>query len=264
MTAIIAIALGMVSLVPLTAAVVAAQDAPTNHGDGTVEEQQFVAKINDLRASKGLPTLAIDGELTTQARIWSTTMKNAGNIFHSQDLSAGITADWQKLGENVGVGGTVGALFDAFVASPKHYENLVDPMYRSIGIGVVWDGDRMFTAHRFMGLFPSSPAPKPADADPAQEAGPGLEGAFHDLAARDRPSDHGGTPGAGGDNSRGEPAGRRCAPTRRSRASRPRTQRPPGIPELRNLAGPDAVAVTDRRRWPAATSSRRAPATTTR
>lgn len=152
----------MVSLVPLTAAVVAAQDAPTNHGDGTVEEQQFVAKINDLRASKGLPTLAIDGELTTQARIWSTTMKNAGNIFHSQDLSAGITADWQKLGENVGVGGTVGALFDAFVASPKHYENLVDPMYRSIGIGVVWDGDRMFTAHRFMGLFPSSPAPKPA------------------------------------------------------------------------------------------------------
>lgn len=172
MTAIIAIALGMVSLVPLTAAVVAAQDAPTNHGDGTVEEQQFVAKINDLRASKGLPTLAIDGELTTQARIWSTTMKNAGNIFHSQDLSAGITADWQKLGENVGVGGTVGALFDAFVASPKHYENLVDPMYRSIGIGVVWDGDRMFTAHRFMGLFPSSPAPKPATPTPPKKQAP--------------------------------------------------------------------------------------------
>ena len=168
----VAIALGMASLVPLTAAVVAAQDASATHGDGTAEEQQFVAKINDLRASKGLPRLAVDVELTAQARIWSRTMKDAGNIFHSQDLSAGISADWQKLGENVGVGGTVDALFDAFVASPKHYENLVDPMYRYIGIGVVWDGDRMFTAHRFMGLFPSSPAPKPAPKPAAPKKAP--------------------------------------------------------------------------------------------
>ena len=124
-------------------------------GDGHAEEQQFIDKINALRSSKGLNTLAVDVELTTQARIWSQTMKDAGKIYHSSDLSAGVSADWQKLGENVGVGGTVDALFDAFVASPKHYENLVDPAYRFIGIGVVWDGSRMFTAHRFMAVFPS-------------------------------------------------------------------------------------------------------------
>ena len=121
---------------------------------GAAEEQGFVDKINQLRASLGLPTLAVDPELAAQARVWSQTMKDAGNIFHSKALDAGISADWEKLGENVGVGDTVDVLFDAFVNSPKHYENLVDPVYRYVGVGVVWDGDRMFTTHRFMALFP--------------------------------------------------------------------------------------------------------------
>ena len=133
---------------------------------GEAEEAAFVGRINGLRASLGLPTLAIDPELTAQARIWAQTMKDAGNIFHTDHLDAGIGADWQKLGENVGVGGTVDSLFDAFVASPKHYENLVDPAYRFVGIGVVWDGDRMFTTHRFMSLMPPPAATPPAAPSP--------------------------------------------------------------------------------------------------
>ncbi len=138
---------------------------------GDAEEQAFVGRINGLRASLGLPTLAIDPELAGQARIWAQTMKDAGNIFHTDHLDSGISADWQKLGENVGVGGTVDSLFDAFVASPKHYENLVDPAYRFVGIGVVWDGDRMFTTHRFMSLMPApAPAPPAAPSTPARPA----------------------------------------------------------------------------------------------
>lgn len=144
-----------------------AQAAPGQWGEA--EEQEFVRLINDLRTSKGLPALNVDLELTYQARLWSQTMKDRGTIFHSGDLGAGISANWSKLGENVGVGGTVQALFDAFVASPTHYENLVDPAYRSIGIGVVWDGTRMFTAHRFMAVFPPK-APAPALLAPAQPA----------------------------------------------------------------------------------------------
>jgi len=143
-----------------------ASPAVRSGSDGLAEEQQFVDRINALRASKGLARLAVDPELTAQSRIWSQTMKDAGRIFHSSDLSAGISANWQKLGENVGVGGTVDALFNAFVASPKHYENLVDPAYRYIGVGVVWDGDRMFTAHRFMAVFPSAPTTTKPPAPP--------------------------------------------------------------------------------------------------
>lgn len=129
---------------------------------GVAEEQAFVGRINQLRASRGLPTLTVDPELQTQARIWAGVMRDRGHIFHTDDLPAGVTSDWQKLGENVGVGGSVDSLFAAFVASPTHYDNLVDPAYRFVGVGVVWDGDRMFTTHRFMSLRAPAPAPVPS------------------------------------------------------------------------------------------------------
>ncbi|MFN8050179.1 MAG: CAP domain-containing protein [Acidimicrobiales bacterium] len=156
---------------------------------GVAEEQAFVAKINQLRTGLGLAPLAVDGELTTQARIWSQTMKDRGDIFHSSNLAGGISANWQKLGENVGVGGTVDALFDAFVASPHHYENLVDPSYRFIGVGVVWDGDRMFTAHRFMATFPDPPATTAAPAKAPAAPAAGAATAPDELAATDPPPD---------------------------------------------------------------------------
>lgn len=145
------------SATPATAST-AATAASRAQDWAAAEEQAFIDKINQLRTSLGLAPLAIDPELTAQARIWSQTMKDAGKIFHTTTLDAGISSDWEKLGENVGVGGDVNSLFDAFVASPKHYENLVDPSYRFVGIGVVWDGARMFTAHRFMALLPPAPA----------------------------------------------------------------------------------------------------------
>lgn len=139
------------------------------NGWGAAEETEFVRLINDLRASQGVPPLEVNLELIAQARVWSQTMKDRGTIFHSGDLGAGVSANWRKLGENVGVGGTVQALFDAFVASPTHYQNLVDSDFRTIGIGVVWDGTRMFTAHRFMAVFPPK-APAPAPPAPALQS----------------------------------------------------------------------------------------------
>lgn len=124
-------------------------------------ETDFVARINQLRASKGLGTLSIDGELTTQSRIWAATMAGEGRIFHASDLSVGVSADWRKLGENVGVGGDVATLFQAFVDSPSHYANLVDPGFTRIGVGVVVSGDRIYTTHRFMKLAPPPPPPPP-------------------------------------------------------------------------------------------------------
>jgi hypothetical protein len=103
-------------------------------------------------------------------------MGAAGRIWHST-LSDGITADWQKLGENVGMGGTVDALHSAFVASPHHYENLVDPDFTYVGVGVVVVNGTIYVSETFMKLqsasattpvasapatAPKPPAPKPA------------------------------------------------------------------------------------------------------
>ncbi|NLA37154.1 MAG: CAP domain-containing protein [Actinobacteria bacterium] len=129
---------------------------------GPSEEAAFVAKINDLRSSQGLAPLSIDGELTEQSRRWAEQMRQRGGISHAPDLSVGVTADWGLIGENVGVGGDVESLFQAFVDSPGHYKNLVDPTYRFVGVGVAWDGNRMFTTHRFMALRSPAPAAAPA------------------------------------------------------------------------------------------------------
>jgi hypothetical protein len=118
--------------------------------DGPSDEANFVSQINSLRATKGLPALAVDAGLTTKARAWAQTMADQNRIWHSS-LADGITADWQRLGENVGMGGTVDALHIAFVNSPKHYDNLVDPAFRLVGIGVVRNAAGLiFVAEEFM------------------------------------------------------------------------------------------------------------------
>ena len=100
------------------------------------EEAQFVVRVNALRASKGLAPLAVDPQLRDIARAWSAQMAAAGGISHNPALADQVS-NWQKIGENVGVGGDVTTIENAFEASPHHYANLVDPAFTYIGIGVV-------------------------------------------------------------------------------------------------------------------------------
>ena len=88
---------------------------------------------------------------------------------------------WTLVGENVGAGPEVGGLMDAFVASPTHYANIVEPRFDYIGVGVTWGSDgRMYTTHVFMDLDGDArprraPAPEP---DPGAEHH-GARGAHH-------------------------------------------------------------------------------------
>jgi hypothetical protein len=133
------------------------------HADTVSDEASFVAKINDLRISKGLPALEVNANLVAKARGWAAGMAAAGRIWHST-LSDGITADWQKLGENVGMGGSVDGLHAAFVASPHHYENLVDPDFGYVGIGIVMSSGTMYVSEMFMKLMPAKAPVSPVTA----------------------------------------------------------------------------------------------------
>jgi uncharacterized protein YkwD len=127
------------------------------------ESSQFVASINELRASKGLGPLTVDGNLSSIAQDWAVTMGSQDTIFHRSNLADGVTIDWTRLGENVGMGPTVDDLMNAFINSPHHYENLVDPRFNRIGVGTVRNPDgMMYTAHEFAAVNSSTPAPTPA------------------------------------------------------------------------------------------------------
>ena len=131
-------------------------------------ESQFVSAINAIRAAHGAQPLRVYGELTGIARNWSDQMVANGGISHNPDFSGEVSAYWMKLGENVGVGGDVTSLMNAFVNSPAHYRNIVDPDFNYIGVGVSYDASgRIYTTHDFMRLD-DAPAPDPApDPDPA-------------------------------------------------------------------------------------------------
>jgi Cysteine-rich secretory protein family len=126
--------------------------------DTVSDEAAFVAKINDLRVSQGLKPLQVNANLVAKARSWSAGMAAAGRIWHST-LSDGITEDWKKLGENVGMGGSVDGLHRAFVNSPHHYENLVDPAFEYVGVGIVMGGNTIYVSEVFMQLMPGKAAP---------------------------------------------------------------------------------------------------------
>jgi hypothetical protein len=170
-------------LVVLLALAVGAQLAPApaaaGPDDPSADEARFVTLVNQARAQAGLAPLEVDGELTSLARDWAAQMAAAGAISHAKPISAGVTQDWQKMGENVGKGPAVDPIMDAFIASPGHYANLMDPAFTKIGVGVVWADGVLYTTHRFMQLrgdgAPPAPAPTPtaapATTPPAPPAG---------------------------------------------------------------------------------------------
>jgi uncharacterized protein YkwD len=131
---------------------------PASAADTGVEELAFVAKLNDLRISRGLAPLATKGVLFDLARTWAGRMEDVSSISHNPSLAAQGPPGWKRLGENVGMGYDVQALHDAFVASPLHFKNMIDPAFDSVGVGVVHAGDgEIFVTVNFMTTAPAAP-----------------------------------------------------------------------------------------------------------
>src|SRR3954454_18128915 len=139
-------------------------------------EAQFVAAINSIRAANGLAPVEMYGQLRSVARSWTDQMVANGGISHNPGLAGDVSGGWSKLGENVGVGTNVSTLMKAFVNSPAHYRNIVDPSFNYIGIGVSYDGaGHMYTTHDFMALGSapaSAPPSAPASAPKASKSAP--------------------------------------------------------------------------------------------
>lgn len=127
---------------------------------GANDVGSWLGTINSFRQSRGLPPFQLDPQLSGLAQQQAQYMANTGQLSHTPNLAAGVSANWTKLGENVGMGVNLDVIWNAFLSSPPHYANLVDPGYTHIGIGVVIVGNTQWVAHRFMGVA-AGPAPAP-------------------------------------------------------------------------------------------------------
>ena len=141
-------------------ATVAVGIAPARADAG--DASRLLSLTNQLRSSRGLGPLTVDPGLNAVAQRWATALAAQGTLSHNSSLPSQVTG-WKSLGENVGVGGTVDAIHDGFVASPTHIENLVDPAFTRVGFGIVRPDARIFVVEVFM---------KPAAATAATVATP--------------------------------------------------------------------------------------------
>ena len=123
------------------------------------DELRLLSLTNHVRASRGLPALTTDSQLTGVAQRWASTLAQRGVISHNTSLPGQVTG-WKHLGENVGVGGTVAAIHDGWIGSPTHLTNIVDPTFTRVGFGVVRPDARIFVVQVFM--RPESPPPAAA------------------------------------------------------------------------------------------------------
>lgn len=116
---------------------------------GTDDEERFVDLINSERAAVGVSELEVVPELVEGARGHAADMAAAGHLFHNQNL-ADVAEGWTLLGENVGMGGDVESLHAAFMGSPDHRANLLNPAYDAVGVGVVWSDEVPHVVQVFM------------------------------------------------------------------------------------------------------------------
>lgn len=110
-------------------------------------EAEFRGLINSLRASKGLPALTNEGSLASTARSWAKHMSDNDELAHHSVGS--LLPPWHAAGENIGVGGSVSAIFNALAASGGHLSVMLGD-YTHFGVGVYQDADgTLWTSHVF-------------------------------------------------------------------------------------------------------------------
>ncbi|MBX5447846.1 MAG: CAP domain-containing protein [Acidothermus cellulolyticus] len=99
----------------------------------------LVTLIEQARANANLPPLAVRSDLTAAAQAQANRMAASHTLYHTPNLGSVICC-WQKIGENVGEGGSVVVVHQMFMSSAPHRANILDPAFRQVGIGVAADG----------------------------------------------------------------------------------------------------------------------------
>ena len=151
--------------------------APAGGAATTVEKltSDLFARLNAERRARGLAALDWDDDLARMAAGWSAQMARTGNFSH-RDLGAasglpGI-AKFSALGENIawveGYANMGNQLHLGWMRSAGHRENMLQPGFDSVGIGVVCDGGRAWATQNF-GRLDTSKAPPVNSATPAEE-----------------------------------------------------------------------------------------------
>ena len=118
------------------------QSQPAN--DLSSDEQQMLDLINNERAKKGVKPLIADALLVKAARLKSQDMIDNDYFAHESakygtpsELVTAQGVTYHYVGENLAVSGNVQQAHRGLMGSPGHRQNILNPKFRLIGIGII-------------------------------------------------------------------------------------------------------------------------------
>ncbi len=147
------------------------QEVYVTEGVMAEEQRQLTRYTNELRAEQGLNTLDERTPLLISSADKAQHMSDFSYFAHvgpdGRNLKSfllGANYDYQVGGENLAMGfASPREIVDAWIDSPTHYANLVDPKYRDIGISLrdgTFDGFPTIYVAQHFGVT-RSPLPPP-------------------------------------------------------------------------------------------------------
>ncbi len=113
------------------------------------ETSDLIGRINNLRASQGLPGYTLNGALNSAAYSQAQWMVETGQVSHSRpdgstprSRAAAAGYPTTEVSENIygGTNASVGEAWTFWVNSGVHYRGLVNGRYKEIGIGIARGG----------------------------------------------------------------------------------------------------------------------------
>jgi hypothetical protein len=118
--------------------------AQTPGGFDSAVEARVFAELNQARAEAGAPPLRLDPNLTDAARQHSLLLKENQKLSHQFPGEPALStrlhaagAYFTQTAENAGVNSDPDNITAMFLASPGHRVNMLNPVYNTVGIGVV-------------------------------------------------------------------------------------------------------------------------------
>jgi uncharacterized YkwD family protein len=127
----------------------------------TAEEQEMLNLINQARAQNNAPPLKVDMQVTNVARIKAQDMIDNNYFSHDSpkygnpfDMLKSFGIGFIQAGENIAGNTDVQKAHTSLMNSPGHRENILNPNYTHIGLGIK-NGGRY--GNMFSQMFVSKP-----------------------------------------------------------------------------------------------------------
>ena len=143
---------------------------------------RLVQLVNQARQQHGLPALTVTSGTSQVAAAWTAHLDAAKALAHNPDLQHQLethgSPNWTTYGENVGQGPSndPDALFQAYMNSTEHRDNILNRAYRFTGVAVILDGSTAWNTFDFVDSYQSAshststtvkPKPAPTATRPA-------------------------------------------------------------------------------------------------